>query len=233
MSKRPPDFHRNLVYHQTRTVTGRDVLAVSRCLHRLGYRWKPPTDAYGWAMRDNVQLYRRRQNMNDIGVYDQPTHSHLAPNFDEYERWLYTHVQAPPSPDPVDNVGRLMHSLWTCYAQRPWHYRMVRPFILYPVGRHIAYTFDCSWYVTQVFYMSGLPDPNGFGYRGGVGNTGTLAAHGTRVSDPRPGDLIFYSDPDHVGMACSERNVMGFGSEGGPRVAPQGYRTISQIRRYV
>ena len=88
MSKLVP-FKRNLVYKQVKTMEGRDVLAVSRCLHRLHYRWKEPTLAYGWQMRDNVQLYRRRQNMNPIGVYDQATHGHLAPEFDEYERWLY------------------------------------------------------------------------------------------------------------------------------------------------
>jgi cell wall-associated NlpC family hydrolase len=230
---RVPAFHRNLVYHQVRTTTGRDVLAISRCLHRLHYRAKPPTDAYGWGMRDNVQLYRRRQNMNPLGVYDAPTHAHLAPEFDEYERWLYTHVQAPPSPEPSTNVDRLMHAIWTMYSQRPWWYHAVRPFILYPVGRHVAYAFDCSWFVTQAFYMSGLPDPNGFGYHGGIGNTSTLAVHGTRVSDAKPGDLLFYGNPDHVAMACSEKMCMGFGSSGGPRIYPHGYRPISQIRRYV
>ena len=127
-----------------------------------------------------------------------------------------------------------MHALWTCTHSGRGTIRMVRPFILYPVGRHIAYTFDCSWFATQAFYMAGLPDPNGFGYRGGVGNTSTLAAHGTRVSDPRPGrpDLLLRSRITSA-IACSERNVMGFGSEGGPRIAPQGYRTVTQIRRYV
>ena len=104
MSKLVP-FKRNLVYKQVKTMEGRDVLAVSRCLHRLHYRWKEPTLAYGWQMRDNVQLYRRRQNMNPIGVYDQATHGHLAPEFDEYERWLYAHVIATPSPPPTRSTS--------------------------------------------------------------------------------------------------------------------------------
>jgi cell wall-associated NlpC family hydrolase len=238
VSRKPPSFARNLVYKRVKTMEGRDVLAVSRCLHRLHYRWKEPTLAYGWQMRDNVQLYRRRQNMNPLGVYDAPTHAHLSPEFDDYERWLYSHVQAPPTQAETDPAGRLMHAIWTMYAQRPWHYNMVRPFILYPVGRHIGYTFDCSWFVTQAFYMAGLQDPNGFGYHGGMGNTSTLQQHGTQVAQARPGDLLFYgswgsgSDPAHVAMACSERNGMGFGSSGGPRVLPMGYRTIRSIRRY-
>jgi hypothetical protein len=178
--------------------------------------------------------------MNALGVYDKATHDHLAPKFDDYERWLYNHANVVPAPpEPMDEAGRLMHAIWTMYAQRPWHYNMVRPFILYPVGRHIGYTFDCSWFITQAFYMSGLPDPNGFSYRGGMGNTSSLQQHGTHVSNPEPGDLLFYgswgswSDPAHVAMACSQTMGMGFGSEGGPRVLPHGYRTIRDVRRYV
>ena len=89
-----------------KTMTGRDVLAVSRALHRLGYRWREPTAAYGWQMRDNVQLFRRRQNMNALGVYDKATHEHLAPKFDDYERWLYNHANAVPAPpEPMDEAG--------------------------------------------------------------------------------------------------------------------------------
>ena len=132
-----------------------------------------------------------------------------------------------------------MHSVWTLYAQRPWHYHMVRPFILYPVGRHIAYTFDCSWFVTQCFYMSGLQDPNGVKYRGGVGNTETLRAHGTQVGGPAPGRLVFYgsygsaSNPAHVAMCVDHGKCIGHGSEGGPRLLPVGYRTPTQYREYV
>ena len=80
MSKRRAcDFHRNLVYHQVKTVTGRDVLAVVPLPAPPRLPLEATDDAYGWAMRDNVQLYRRRQNMNPLGVYDQPTHAHLAP----------------------------------------------------------------------------------------------------------------------------------------------------------
>jgi cell wall-associated NlpC family hydrolase len=234
-----PEFHRNLVYHQVRTMTGRDVLAVSRCLHRLGYRWQEPTDAYGWHMRDQVQLYRRRSNMNPLGVYDAPTHAHLAPEFDAYERWLYTHAQSTPSPPASDPVGRLMHAAWTLYAQRPWMYHAVRPFILFPAGRHIPYAFDCSWLCTQAFYQSGLPDPNGVGYRGGQGNTESLRAHGHSVTDPQPGDLAFWgyygssSNPAHVAMCVDNGKTIGFGSSGGPRLLPINYRPLREVRRYV
>jgi hypothetical protein len=237
--RRIPEFKRNLVYKQVKTMTGRDVLAVSRCLHRLGYRWKEPTAAYGWQMRDNVQLFRRRSNMNPLGVYDKPTHDHLAPEFDAYERWLYNHMQDVPGPPATDATGRLMRSLWTCYAQRPWRYNMVRPFIVYPVGKHIAYTFDCSWLMTQVFYMSGLPDPNGFSYRGGIGNTSTLQQHGTQVSGPAPGRMVFYgswgswSDPAHVAMCVDNGKCIGHGSQGGPRLLPVNYRTPRSFREYV
>lgn len=57
---------------------------------------------------------------------------------------------------------------------------------------------DCSSSVTGLYWLAGLPDPNGRGYDG-YGYTGTLASHGRvvwRLGQPlsqlRPGDLIFY-----------------------------------------
>lgn len=234
---RVPEFGRVLQYNPKKVMSGRDVLAVSRCLHRHGYRWKEPTMDFGWRMRDNVELFQRRHNQNPDGVYDEPVHKYLAPLFDGYEHWLYTHAPVVPKPpsDEAQKRGRLMQALWTLYAQRPWGYHAVRPFILYPVGKHIAYAFDCSWMVTQVFYMAGLPDPNGLNYRGGIGNTSTLAAHGTRVSKPTAGDLAFYSNPDHVAMISNEAGTMdiGFGSSGGPRLLGVNYRPVVEFRSYV
>lgn len=232
-------FGRVLSYKRINTLDGRDVLAVSRCLHRLGYRWREPTFEFGWRMRDNVELFRRHQNMNAIGVYDLPTHQHLSPLFEDYEKWLYTHAGQPKPPVGATNVDKLMHAIWTLYAQRPWHYHAVRPFLLYPNGHPIRYTFDCSWLVTQAFYMAGLADPNDYGYKGGYGNTESLRSNGRQVSTPAPADLVFYgyygssSNPAHVAMMVGHGKCIGFGSEAGPRLLDKDYRPVREYRRYV
>jgi len=71
-------------------------------------------------------------------------------------------------------------------------YSQYRPFQL---GRPpwVPSRWDCSAFVTNVFYAGGAPDPNGRGYDR-QGYTGTLSAHGVRstLSDLDLMDLIFY-----------------------------------------
>jgi len=85
---------------------------------------------------------------------------------------------------------------------------------------------DCSGYATLTYKAAGLNDPNGLGYSG-AGYTGTLEAKGRRVSTPSPGDLAFWSDPDHVGVCDGHGNVYEFGAPPGPVKTP-----ISQENTY-
>lgn len=240
-SPHPITFYRELKYRLGRSPEGRDVLAVSRALHQHGFRSADATMIFGWRMRDNVELFRRHQNMNAIGVYDRETHRHLTPLFDSYGRWLYTHHDhQPPQPSPDQRIDSLMHALWSCYAMRPWVYRAIRPFMLYAQGTRIRYTYDCSWFFKQVYYMAGLPSPDQDGYQGGYGNTESLRVHGRAViGGIQPGDGIFYgefgnrNDPAHVAMASGNGMCIGFGSSGGPWLEPQNYRPIRTVRRYV
>jgi len=92
-------------------------------------------------------------------------------------------------------------------------------------------TTDCSGFATLVFKAAGAPDPNGAGYNGS-GNTSTLQAHGSAVTAPKPGDLIFYTNPDHVAVYVGSGKVVEFG--GDPmHVEPWNYRTVTAIRSYV
>jgi CHAP domain len=54
-------------------------------------------------------------------------------------------------------------------------------------------TADCSAFVTLVFWLAGMPDPNGLNYDH-EGYTGTLLSHGHKV-DPKQvqvGDVVVY-----------------------------------------
>ena len=52
---------------------------------------------------------------------------------------------------------------------------------------------DCSGFVTLLYWLAGLPDPNNCHYNH-TGYTGTLLAHGTKIplNQVQPGDVIVY-----------------------------------------
>lgn len=100
-------------------------------------------------------------------------------------------------------------------------YRELRP---YPVSLAACRTeaTDCSGYVTLLYKAAGLPDPNGNKYNG-YGNTATLEAQGSPVLIPRPGDLAFWRDPDHVAMVLSDGNqIVQWGGPPGPSLSTLG-----------
>src|SRR4051812_7074846 len=100
---------------------------------------------------------------------------------------------------------------------------------------------DCSSFVTWCWWdalggPSAGPDIlNGQAWQAGY--TGTLMAHGTRVSltEALPGDLVFYGPRpgNHVPVGVARDRVVSPGSEGGPSLLSPGYRRdLSEVRRY-
>jgi cell wall-associated NlpC family hydrolase len=88
---------------------------------------------------------------------------------------------------------------------------------------------DCSEFVTLVYKAADAPDPNGSGYNG-TGNTDTLMANGHKTNDPQPGDLIFYTSPDHVGVYVGNGDVIEIGGKAGiSRLKVQGYRDSQRL----
>jgi hypothetical protein len=92
---------------------------------------------------------------------------------------------------------------------------------------------DCSSIATWAYWVSEYPDPNGLGYNG-TGYTGTLQDHGVAVSraNLKRGDLVFYSNPDHVAVYVGNGRVIGFGGQGGPDNDPINYRPVWEMRHY-
>lgn len=74
---------------------------------------------------------------------------------------------------------------------------------------------DCSAFATLCYKAAGQPDPNGSGYDGS-GFTGTLEAHGRTTTSPQPGDLAFWSSPDHVAVYVGAGKVISMGGQGDP-----------------
>lgn len=84
-------------------------------------------------------------------------------------------------------------------------YEEVRPM---PLGARLPQYNDCAGTFTNIYYLAGGRDPNGFDFNG-YGNTTSLAQHGQRISleQVRIGDaVIFYEggfnpyDSVHVAM---------------------------------
>ena len=106
-------------------------------------------------------------------------------------------------------------------------------------GQYPRYA-DCSslytWALWNAFDHFGWPDNiNGTGFRAGY--TGTLLAHGKRVSSLLPGDAIIYGrgfPGTHVTMYVGNGMCFSHGSESGPHYLPVRYRgDVMQYRRYI
>lgn len=120
------------------------------------------------------------------------------------------------------------------YNSSKYDYAEVRPYprSLFMKGRVRT---DCSGFATLCYRAGGAPDPNDAHYNGS-GNTTTLQDQGTgrKVSRKKlqAADLVFYSNPDHVGVYDGNGYVIEFGSQGGPRKVPVNYRTITNMLTY-
>jgi cell wall-associated NlpC family hydrolase len=119
----------------------------------------------------------------------------------------------------------------------PYNYEQIRPIPdgLFSGAAHRG--IDCSSFVTLVYKDAGASDPNGFGYNGS-GYTGTLAARGTWVFTPEPGDLVFYGGtkavPGHVGVYVGGGMVIEIGSDKGILKVAYNYRSdIVGYKRYL
>lgn len=146
---------------------------------------------------------------------------------------LYRARRIARRPKPVNH--RLLicdYAKWGVQHEREIGYAEVRPIPSNPWS--LPMHTDCSGFCTLAYKASGASDPNHYGYNGS-GNTDSLSAHGTNVSvsQLRPGDLVFYTHPDHVGIYMGSSHVIEHGSSAGPRWEPVYYRPVSHCRSYL
>ncbi len=96
-----------------------------------------------------------------------------------------------------------------------YEYAEVRP---YPPSLFAGPTprrTDCSGFAILCYKASGALDPNGTNYNG-QGYTGSLLARGKRTDSPQPGDLCFWSVPDHVAVFLGGGEIAEFGGGSSP-----------------
>lgn len=110
--------------------------------------------------------------------------------------------------------------------QSDYVYSATRPYPPNLFGPPLPVKTDCSGFATLCYKAAGLPDPNGLGYSG-QGYTGTLELHGKPTKNPQPGDLAFWSSPDHVAVYIGGGNCIEFGGPPAPIQIP-----ISQENGY-
>lgn len=83
----------------------------------------------------------------------------------------------------------LQYAHWYVNHKERIFYEMARPF---PLGAHLPQYNDCSATFTNIYYLAGLHDPNGFNFSG-FGNTASLAMNGQAITkDLRVGDAVIY-----------------------------------------
>lgn len=171
-----------------------------------------------------------------VPVYGNKLHHYLLPkNKDGWNLPVsYRARKATRRKKPGHNFRERVtdYAKWAVAREPSIHYAQVRPIPKSPWGLPL-YT-DCSGLATLAYKAGGCPDPNGSSYNGS-GNTSSLQAHGTHITTSRlrPGDLVFYDHPDHVGIYMGNGYVIEHGSDRGPRWEPTNYRRVTACRSYL
>jgi peptidoglycan hydrolase-like protein with peptidoglycan-binding domain len=214
-----------------RGMRGKDVIATKRALSHAGYlkwpkKWTLLAGPY-WARA--VRAFQKDKGLHVDGVYGLNTHRALvqAGHFDKYGALLM--AQAPRGTTDKQQAARdrleaiaLYGYHWRAsigYTQSPARMDVVRHHVQFPWFQHVRWLWeDCSSYFTALYYSAKLPDPNRNGYNG-IGFTGTLRAHGTRVTNYQRGDAAHYGFGEgrhvatHIGHGT---RCVSHGSSAGP-----------------
>jgi hypothetical protein len=234
---------------------GKDVLMVKRALAVAPIPGSKPKKTYrkwGWAftqsfggqLKKDIERFQKDHGLKVDGEYGPETHKKLAKYFDSYGAKTMISL-LPTTPVCVQAAMVAMNNRGLVHYSQSTRMMIVR-YGIKPLAKLIDWFKrgkqlweDCSSSSTGFYYIEGRPDPNDCGYNG-LGYTGTLVVHGTRVSTPQPGDLGFYGSgwPYHhvvicVGIKNGVPMVVSHGSENGPLLLPYNYRgDFSHWRRY-
>lgn len=228
---------------------GRDVRALKRALRRAGH-WPKGARVSNVFDEDTdkaVRAFQRATRLEIDGQVGDDTFGALLRHYDAYSKLLVDQVRKRMTKlaNPSGKRQRIVAAAFVGYTNRDRiHYtqdarRMqgVREGIRVPRFPEFE---DCSSFATWCYWVAGAPDPNGRGYDG-FGYTGTQIGPGKQVTEPRPGDLVFYgwepaprNCPRHVAVYVGNGRVVSHGSDTGPHLVTMDYRTDrSQIRSYL
>src|SRR5574338_9553 len=218
---------------------GKDVIALQRALAKAKLRkWGNFTGFYGSGTKHQVAEFQEKMHLRRDGQYGLETHKKLARYYDAYGTFLMNQANKQFAKNsPRDTI--VSYSTFGFNNRYKIHYTQ-GPLRMYGVRNHvrpprIPYYEDCSSYATWTYWGAGVRDPNGLGYNG-WGYTGTLAQHGSRTTNPQPGDLAFYGrfPYGHVVVYIGNGKCISHGSEIGPLLLNVYYRSdFSHFRTYV
>lgn len=226
------------LYYKTMMMHGDDVLACQRALAAAGVRkWGNFTRFFGQGTKKNVMEFQEKNHMKRDGIYDLDVHKKLARFYDPYGTFLMNKSNKLYNTSPraviVSYATFGYNNRYNIhYTQGPARMYGVRHKIRPP---KIPYYEDCSSFSTWCYWGAGVSDPNGLGYNG-WGYTGTLAQHGSRTTNPQPGDLAFYGryPYTHVVVYIGNGRCISHGSERGPVLSNVYYRSdFSHYRTYI
>lgn len=231
---------------------GRDVVAHKRALSHAApdlYPWMDFTGYFGTRFSEAIGKWQKRKGMVVTGRVGEITHEALErakdrngdPAFDAYAIKLAKDFCEEFTHSPREDM---LDAGFYWYANRyQILYSQARPMLLgYPPW--VPRRWDCSGFVTACYYAANAPDPNGRNYDG-LGYTGTLVEHGTKISQSqaKPGDLVFYGfvtnpkpgfpygAPTHVAINVGNGMVLSMGSYPMSHYTIS-YREIHSIRTY-
>jgi hypothetical protein len=230
-------------------MSGPDVLALHRALAKAGFHaWKLRKVGFGATLDRDLRRYQQHLKLKADGVYGSVTHAHLAKHYDAFGINLILSYETPKQ----QARNALVAAAMTLYNMRALVHYTQGPARMFIVRHKIKTTKvlamqrsvweDCSSGVTGLYYMAGVPDPNGFGFNS-LGYTGTLALHGRAVSRSAAtvGTLAFYGRAypySHVGAVVARPGgnslrIFSHGSENGPYLLDVDYRgDLRQLRSY-
>lgn len=218
---------------------GNDVKGVKRAIWRANGLNVPfgSTSLFGPIAVQLLKRFQTKHRLQVDGVVGPETLKALGSFFDAYAFFLYEGYAPGTNPRLVQEKAFIAYALWGYNSRGSIHYLQSRPMNYMNDLKHLPVWEDCSAFFTKCCKFAGFKDPNGFGYNG-AGYTGTIAAHGTRLSDisqAKPGAAVLYGSPpgyEHVAAYIGGGRIVSHGSEGGPYFLPYDYRSVTAIRQF-
>jgi hypothetical protein len=230
---------------------GRDIVAYKRALSRAGFiEWEDAkfTPYAGPFFTKAVKHFQHNRGLAQDGQIGAVTHNKLldARRKSDTSESAWDLYSIDMYKDFCDAFNE--HRDGIIDAARYWwsinskiNYAQIRPIINLKPPAYSA-LMDCSWYATICYFAGNAEDPNGRGFDG-QGYTGTLLAHGRRITRDKlkPADLVFYGfhsggpafptgAPTHVALYAGGGKVYSMGSSVGPSFYDINYR--SDINAY-
>lgn len=215
---------------------GRDVIGAKRAIWKANGLPVPKnaTQVFGPIAVKQLRLFQKTHGVAQDGVLGPGTLRKLSRFFDQYAFLLYTGFPPNSTAEQRIRAGIVAYAIWGYNNRVPIHYAMFRPMTFMSNLDELPVSEDCSTLVTKAYKSGKAPDPNRFSYNG-YGNTWELRKHGVQVSlaAAKPGDLLHYDNPQHVGVYVGHGRCISHGSEMGPLLLQADYRPIAQVRSYL